>query len=97
MQSVVGELVPGSVHTHFQLQRPNVRVRDPTRNDEIVETIESDVPDLLSLHGFVNPHNHAQTSEDHHLNSTSSASSGLATLTFHFRRGPPFPGTPSLI
>jgi hypothetical protein len=51
VQSVVGELVPGTVHTHFQLQRPEVRIRDPARNNQIVETIRSDVPDLLSLHG----------------------------------------------
>jgi hypothetical protein len=51
VQSVVGELVPGSVHTHLQLQRPEVRVRDPAQDDKIVETIRSDVPDLLSLHG----------------------------------------------
>lgn len=51
VQSVVGELVPDSVHTHFQLQRPEVRIRDPARGHEIVESIRSDVPDLLSLHG----------------------------------------------
>ncbi|SPQ24234.1 fc8ca640-7c5f-46e2-a4a9-268dcf486eb1 [Thermothielavioides terrestris] len=88
VQSVVGELVPGTVHTHFQLQRPEVRIRDPARNNQIVETIRSDVPDLLSLHGFVIPAVGPTTA------GTGNASP--ATLTVLFRRGQPFPGTPAL-
>ncbi|KAK3306140.1 putative oxidoreductase [Chaetomium strumarium] len=80
VQSVVGELVPGSVHTHLQLQRPEVRVRDPAQNDRIVDTIRSDVPDLLSLHGTV---------------TSSRTHNQPASLIFTFRRGQPFPGTPA--
>ncbi|KAH6634749.1 hypothetical protein B0J18DRAFT_471661 [Chaetomium sp. MPI-SDFR-AT-0129] len=90
VQSVVGDLTPESTHAHFQLQRPNVRIRDPAQNDNIVETIASDVPDLLSLHGLTNIPATSLTADEH--NNTSPA-----TLTFHFRRGQPFPNTPSLI
>ncbi|ORX98945.1 hypothetical protein BCR34DRAFT_547762 [Clohesyomyces aquaticus] len=79
VQSVVGELVPGTVHTQFELQRPNIRIRDPSTG-EIVETIHSNVPDLLSLDGRLT-HEHAAQN---------------ASLHFHFRRGQPFPGIPSL-
>ncbi|KAK7184948.1 hypothetical protein DPSP01_002777 [Paraphaeosphaeria sporulosa] len=48
--SVVGDLESSSVHSQLQLQRPNVRVRDPSTN-KIIKTIRSDVPDLISLHG----------------------------------------------
>jgi hypothetical protein len=48
---------------------------------EIVDTIRSDVPDLLSLHGALLPT--AQNTKD-------------ATLSVLFRRGQPFPGTPPL-
>lgn len=78
--SVLGELAPESVHTKMQLQRPDVRIRDP-ESGRIVDTIHSDVPDLLSLHGALQPSPQTATS---------------ATLSFLFRRGQPFPGTPSL-
>jgi hypothetical protein len=47
----------------------------------IVDHVTSDVPDLLSLHGNLAPASHAVPN---------------ATLSFLFRRGQPFPGTPSL-
>lgn len=80
MLSVVGEIEPSSVQTKLQLQRPNIPVRDPT-SGKIVEHIKSDVPDLVALHGT--------------LASTDIAATN-ATLSFNFRRGQPFPGTPSL-
>lgn len=43
----------------------------------MVETVKSDVPDLLNLHASLADH-------------------AAATLSFMFRRGQPFPGTPSL-
>ncbi|KAJ4304823.1 hypothetical protein N0V90_000351 [Kalmusia sp. IMI 367209] len=46
--SVVGELQ--SVHTKLQLQRPDVRIRESS-SEKIIETVRSDVPDLISLHG----------------------------------------------
>jgi hypothetical protein len=79
--SVVGELDQSSLHVKTQLQRPAIRVRDPSTN-EIVEHITSDVPDLLSLHGAL---------------AASPQSVPGATLSFLFRRGQPFPGTPSLV
>lgn len=80
VQSVIGEIDPTSVHAKTQLQRPNVRVKDPSTG-EIVENITSDVPDLLSLHGAL---------------AASPLSAPNATLSFTFRSGPPFPGTPAL-
>ncbi|KAF2652016.1 putative oxidoreductase [Lophiostoma macrostomum CBS 122681] len=78
--STVGDIDPGSVHTKLQLQRPDIRIRDP-ESGKIVETITSTVPDLLSLHGSLKKAPH-----------TASA----ATLSLFFRRGGPFPGTPAL-
>ncbi|KAF2801774.1 oxidoreductase [Mytilinidion resinicola] len=80
VQSVLGDLVPGSVAARLQLQRPDVRIRDP-KIGEIVETIRSDVPDLISLHGAL---------------PTSPRTQPSATLSFFFRRGAPFPGDPAL-
>jgi hypothetical protein len=79
--SVVGELDPASVHAKAQLQRPEIRVRDPATK-EVVEHMTSDVPDLLSVHGAL---------------ASSAQSAPGATLSFLFRRGQPFPGTPSLV
>jgi hypothetical protein len=79
--SVVGELEPTSVHAKTQLQRPSVRVRDAS-TDTTVETITSDVPDLISVHGALAP---------------SSVAAPDATLSISFRRGQPFPGTAPLV
>jgi hypothetical protein len=78
--SVTGELDPATVHAKTQLQRPNVRIRDPDTK-EIVDRVTSDVPDLLSVHGG--------------LIASELAVEG-ATLQFSFRRGQPFPGRPAL-
>ncbi|KAF2713024.1 putative oxidoreductase [Pleomassaria siparia CBS 279.74] len=77
---VLGDLAPGSVQSKGQIQRPSVRVRDTSTNS-IVETVTSDVPDLLSLHGTLTPSKIIQ--ED-------------ATLSAFFRRGQAFPGDPPL-
>lgn len=50
VQSVVGDVVPDTTGSRLQLQRRRVRVRDP-ENGEVVETVRSNVPDLLYLHG----------------------------------------------
>lgn len=50
VQSVVGDVVPGTDHVHFGLQHPEVGLRDP-ESGNIIDTVRSDVPDLLSLHG----------------------------------------------
>jgi len=78
--SVLGEVDHESIQSRTQLQRPQIRVRDPSTN-EIVASVTSDVPDLLSFHGALVP---------------SPQSVPGATLSFLFRRGQPFPGTPSL-
>ena len=51
VQSVVGDVVPGTDHVHLELQRPEVGLRDP-ETGSIIDTVRSDVPDLLSLHGM---------------------------------------------
>lgn len=50
VESAVGDFIPGTAHAHTQLQVPDVPIIDPGTG-EVVETIRSDVPDLLSLHG----------------------------------------------
>lgn len=50
--SVLGELSPSTTHAALQLQRPDVRIRDPVTKN-IVETVRSNVPDLFSLHGTI--------------------------------------------
>src|SRR5262245_44747160 len=59
----------------MQLQRPLVRIRDPSTK-AITDTVTSNVPDLLSL--------------------PATLASSRTTLSLLFRRGQPFPGTPSL-
>ncbi|KDN62934.1 putative oxidoreductase family protein [Colletotrichum sublineola] len=78
IQYVVGEAT--IQHSHAQIQRPNVRIRD-SATQQIVETASTDVPDFLAVTAtlpasdFVAPN---------------------ATLLARFRRGQPFPGDPQL-
>ena len=69
-----------TVQAKAQIQRPDVRIRDPS-TDKTIETIRSDVPDLLSFNAQLQPSPY--TADD-------------ATLSFFFRRGQPFPGTSHL-
>lgn len=46
VQSVIGEAV--DLHSKLQLQRPNMKLRDPSTNS-IVKTVASDVPDLITV------------------------------------------------
>ncbi|RJE18091.1 hypothetical protein PHISCL_09571 [Aspergillus sclerotialis] len=80
VQSVVGDIIPGSESVHFQNQRPEVRIRDP-QSGSIIETIRSNVPDLISLHGYLPETSHV---------------SRKASLIAYFTRGQPYPGDPSL-
>ncbi|CAK7235874.1 hypothetical protein SCUCBS95973_009415 [Sporothrix curviconia] len=80
VESTVGTYIPGTVHAHTQLQSPNVAIMDPSTGN-IVETIRSNVPDLMSLHGFV------QSARTNHE---------PVSLTLHYQQGFPFPGTPAL-
>jgi len=77
---VLGELDPATVHTTLQLQRPENKVKDP-KSGEIIETVNPDVPDLVSLQGRIASNSYTVPS---------------ATLSLLFRRGQPFPGTPEL-
>ncbi len=76
----VGDLDPNSVQSKPQIQRRQIRIRDPSSGN-IIETTSSDVPDLLSFHGTLKP---------------SPLVASEATLSFLFRRGQPFPGSPAL-
>ncbi|KAH7412361.1 putative oxidoreductase [Phaeosphaeria sp. MPI-PUGE-AT-0046c] len=79
--SVVGEFEPSTVHAQTQLQRPTIRIRDPSTK-EIVDNVTSDVPDLLHVQGAL---------------TASPQTVAGATLSYSFRRGQPFPGTPALV
>lgn len=94
----MGDIIPGTDHVHLQIQRPDIRVRDPQTN-AIIDSIRSDVPDLLSLHGKLegeddNPHHNAnyETGSLHE----SSYVRANASLIAYFHRGQPYPGDPSL-
>ncbi|KUI67170.1 Galactose/lactose metabolism regulatory protein GAL80 [Cytospora mali] len=78
VQSVLGEAI--DLHPQFQLQRPEVKLRDPSTNT-IVGTTVSDVPDLITVTGV--------------LKNTSIVQHG-ASLLVHLRRGQPFKGEPAL-
>lgn len=78
VQSVIGETV--DAHSHLQLQRPEMRLRDPTTNT-IVKTVTSDVPDLITVTGS--------------LGGSAVAQHG-ASLLVRFRRGQQFKGEPAL-
>ncbi|KAL4799001.1 hypothetical protein BDV19DRAFT_355775 [Aspergillus venezuelensis] len=81
IQSVTGDILPGSENVQFALQRPDIRIRDP-RTKDIIETVKSDVPDLISVHGSLPESEHAVKN---------------ATLLATFTRGQPFPGDPALV
>ncbi|OJZ85511.1 hypothetical protein ASPFODRAFT_34418 [Aspergillus luchuensis CBS 106.47] len=80
VQSVVGNVVVGTDEARTQIQRPRIRIRDP-QTREIVEEVDSDVPDLLSVHGSLPESPYTVPG---------------ATLVVYFARGQPFPGDPSL-
>ncbi|KAI4675057.1 uncharacterized protein J4E88_007961 [Alternaria novae-zelandiae] len=75
-----GRLDAQSVYSKSQIQRPNVRIQDP-QTKQTVEEVTTDVPDFLAVHGTI---------------AQSPITAPNATLSFLFRRGQPFPGTPAL-
>jgi hypothetical protein len=79
VQEAVGQTV--DVQAHFQLQRPEAKVRDPKTN-EIIQTVKSDVPDLITTIGTIE---------------TSPTVQEGAQLSVRLRRGAPFPGEPALV
>ncbi|KAH7166353.1 hypothetical protein EDB81DRAFT_712829 [Dactylonectria macrodidyma] len=78
VQYVLGELK--GFRSRVQIQRPNVRVRDPATN-KVIETVKSNVPDLVFATGTLSA---SPTSEDG------------ASVLLRFRRGQPFSGEPAL-
>ncbi|KAF7192796.1 Dehydrogenase aclE, partial [Pseudocercospora fuligena] len=74
VHSVIGEFE--SSNSHVQIQHPEQAIIGTDGKEKTRHT--SDVPDLLSLHGTLQP-------------STSVAKG--ASLIVNFRKGPPFPGT----
>ncbi|KAL0765926.1 hypothetical protein CaCOL14_011668 [Colletotrichum acutatum] len=79
VQHVLGEAT--IQHSHTQIQRPDVKIRNPS-TQQIVETVESNVPDLLVATATLPPSN--------------LVSAQGATLLARFRRGQPFAGEPQL-
>lgn len=79
IQHVLGEFT--KIDSKLQIQRPEVKVRDPATNT-IAETVQSDVPDLLFAIG--------------HLAPSDTTEKGASTL-LRFRRGQPFKGEPALV
>ncbi|PYH87354.1 NAD(P)-binding protein [Aspergillus ellipticus CBS 707.79] len=80
VQYVVGNVIPGTDHAHLQVQRPDVRIRDP-QTEEIVGQTRSNVPDLVSLHGSLPESAHSVRG---------------ASLVAYYARGQPHPGDPAL-
>ncbi|PYI09587.1 oxidoreductase [Aspergillus sclerotiicarbonarius CBS 121057] len=80
VQSVVGDVIPGTDQVHTQIQRPRIRILDP-QTGTIVETMDSDVPDLLSLHGSLTESPYTVPG---------------ASLMAYFARSQPYPGDPLL-
>ncbi|KAK2607529.1 hypothetical protein N8I77_006195 [Diaporthe amygdali] len=78
VQSVIGEAA--DVHSHLQLQRPEMKLRDPATNT-IVKTVTSDVPDLITVTASM---------------SGSAVAQKGASLLVRFRRGQQFKGEPAL-
>ncbi|KAL1892594.1 hypothetical protein Sste5346_006879 [Sporothrix stenoceras] len=80
VESTIGNFIPGTVQSHTQLQSPDIKIIDPA-SKEVVETVRSNVPDLLSINGFVKS---VRTNNE------------PATLSVHYQRGFRLPGTPDL-
>ncbi|KAK3315930.1 hypothetical protein B0H66DRAFT_273721 [Apodospora peruviana] len=79
LQSVLGEASP--VKGHFQVQRPEGKVFDPVTRAPL-ETINSDVPDLVIITGTLAESEFVQKN---------------ATIHLSYRRGQTFPGEPELV
>ncbi|KAM0424169.1 hypothetical protein ACHAPT_010538 [Fusarium lateritium] len=79
VQYVLGDI--SNFKSRLHLQRPNVKIRDLDTN-EIIETIKSDVPDLIFATGTLKE---SETSQKD------------ASVLLRFRRGQPFPGEPPLV
>lgn len=79
VQFVLGDV--RDVQSRLQLQRPDVKIKDPA-SGAILETVKSDVPDLIYVTGA--------------LPESDYVSSG-ATVHMRYRRGQPFKGEPPMV
>ncbi|KAI1774407.1 NAD(P)-binding protein [Hypoxylon cercidicola] len=79
VQTALGEVEV--LHSHMQLQRPDVKIRDPSTG-KILETVRSDVPDLMFITGT--------------LQASEYVASG-ATIHLRCRRGQAFKGEDPLV
>ncbi|KAI0011990.1 hypothetical protein F4779DRAFT_569918 [Xylariaceae sp. FL0662B] len=78
VQFVLGEVQ--NEQSRLQIQRPDVKIRDPSKGDAIVETVKSDVPDLIIVTGSLPKSEHVVEN---------------ATLLVRLRRGQPFKDAPT--
>ncbi len=81
VQFILGDVQDDGAQARFQLQRPEIKLRDPN-SGEIVGTVRTDVPDLFLLTGS--------------LPASALVKQG-ATLHARFRKGPPFKGEPAFV
>ncbi|KAK7748515.1 hypothetical protein SLS62_008555 [Diatrype stigma] len=79
LQFALGDLQ--DIESHLQIQRPDVPLRDAA-SGAIVETVRSDVPDLILVTGSLPASEHVR---------------GGATVHARFRRGPAFKGEDPLV
>lgn len=77
VQAVVGKAI--NTKTHFQTQRPEIKLRDPATNT-ITRTTTSNVPDLVNVIGTLTPSPSVQDG---------------ASISVRFRRGQPFKHEPA--
>ncbi|KAK5136448.1 hypothetical protein LTR08_003093 [Meristemomyces frigidus] len=75
LHHTVGEYA--TAHSHLQIQRPQQSVVDADTRATLA-TVTSNVPDLVSVHGTLQPSPYVAEG---------------ASLLINFRTGPPFPGT----
>ncbi|KAL0936226.1 oxidoreductase family protein [Colletotrichum truncatum] len=79
IQYILGDV--SNLKSHTQIQRPNVKIRDP-QTKEITETVKSNVPDLVITTGTL---------------PASDITAENATLLVRFRKGQPFKGEAPLV
>jgi hypothetical protein len=80
VQNTLGDIQ--NVQSQVQIQFPELKVQDPAKGGAIVETVKSDVPDLINVIGS--------------LPSSANIDQG-ASLHISLRRGQTFKGEPGLV
>ncbi|KAJ4207663.1 hypothetical protein NW759_013893 [Fusarium solani] len=77
LQTALGDVY--DIRSRLQLQRPKVRLASKT--GAVIATVESDVPDLVSVTALLKPSQYVESG---------------ATVVMTFQKGQPFPGDPCL-